>query len=349
MKGLISALAALCVALLLAGTSSATPAFGASPSPGFSWAAIAAPSSTMSEIVNGPGVGGGPAFVWDAAAGYEVALGVNGSGATHTFKLVGTSWVELHAWTPNIGTISPGWTDLVYDSSDGYPVLLIEWGQASTPPLPPNHVVTWMFDGGSWSYLPTRGAPPSSPNYVPAVADPSDGYLILMGGGSLNGPANGMWGLHSGVWTRLPAVPTTANLNAVNYAYDSEIGKLLILGNFAGGGGELQDWTFHAGEWKNIQFSNRLYDDELQPTYDPAIPGLLAWGEPGSSGGCRNAAFVCLWLWKDGTSGFVNITSLTAPPLDPCTTNPIYDPALKGLICAVFTSGTPSYGLWEFT
>jgi hypothetical protein len=338
------------VAILMdAGSVNASTSYSSSPTQEYMWTEIAGPSNALTNIAHGPGVGDESGRVWDAAAGFDLAIGVNGTGVSHTYKLVSKTWEELHAWTPQIGLISPGWTDLVYDSTDGYPVLLIEWGLATSPPLPSNHVVTWKFESGVWSYLQTRNAPQPSPNYVPAVDDPSDAYLLLMGGGELDGPDNSMWGLHAGVWTHLPDVPISANLNAVNYAFDPNLGKLLVLGNFAGGGGKLQDWTFHAGVWESIHFTNRLYDNELQPTYDPAISGLLAWGEPGANGGCHNAASLCLWLWEDGTSGFVNITSQTSAPLDPCGVYPAYDPALSGLICDGALSDDSPLSFWEFT
>lgn len=339
------ALSAVVVLLMVGGSSSASSVTPRSSTPHFVWTQISHQTNVTNNI---------RAMAWDPEAGHEIGLVANSSLGLGTYELDGSTWVNLHIWTPQTYTQRRGGPGpygcegapaLIYDASDRYLLLLAPTSLCSPVQL-------WKFQAEHWSYQPARDPPPTSDGDASPglVYDASDGYVILYSGdfGRCDCYVNEMVGYHAGAWHRLANIPLEMEFPGGGSSiepllvYDPGLGKIVDFGNFGGGGGALQDWTYHTGKWEPLHITNRLYPASfVDLAYDPAIPGLLVTG-------ITSGYFT--WLWKDGATGFVNITSRIVNPDVGCL-GPVYDPGLSALVClsTQTTSYNAPWALWEFT
>ncbi|MGI0129368.1 MAG: hypothetical protein ACREEC_04340 [Thermoplasmata archaeon] len=281
--------------------------------------------------------------VYDPEVGTEVMLASPyTSNNISTFALENGKWVNLHVNTPQNAGYCAGFSGpmLVYDTSDRYLLLVDAFhpycgDEPSATAGASSHVMLWKFEGMRWSFIPTAGGPLVSYRSSPLVLyDLSDGYILFAGGDQ---PAQD-WSYQGGVWNKLPAAPVTVD-NPI--LYDSAIGKVLMISSGY--------WTFHAGTWARIFPADRPNANEATSAgYDPHLQAL--WVQIS----IPNALYGD-WLWKDGESGFVNITAQTQNPFLVCDAaatalNLNYDPTLKALVCQGSPeNGGSGYGLWEFT
>lgn len=344
------ALSAAVVLLMIAGNSDASHFSGSDTATTYAWSQVSDETSVTNNL---------SVMAWDPGVGHVVGIVVNASFGFSTYELKGKSWVGFHVWTPQIWTDRRGGVGecqaspyLVYDASDGYLLLLNPYSQCG------GGVQLWKFQLDHWTYLAARNAPPESNDNPPGVVyDASDKLVLLYAGdfGSCDCYVDKMFGYHAGTWSQLANIPLEDEFSgggssiAPNVVYDPGLGMVVNFGNFGGGGGALRDWTYHSGKWEPLSIQNRLYPlSFVNLVYDPAIPGVLVTGF--TSANYYTPPYYT-FLWKDGTSGFANVTSLIANSDIGCL-GPIFDPELEALIC---DSGgpppnyNPPFTLWEFT
>lgn len=103
-----------------------------------------------------------------------------------------------------------------------------------------------------WVRLSPKTAPPPRQN-ANMVYDPADGYVVLFGGGTRNGPLyNDTWIYRNGSWSNLTPAHSPPYDTGSGMVYDSADGYVLYYDGTPCGGACGNTWKFHAGTWTNI-------------------------------------------------------------------------------------------------
>lgn len=304
-------------------------------------------------------------LAWNPLAGYEMTISSYNDYAFGTYAYKDGNWSDLHISVPSsFANVGVGGY-LLYDVKDRQMLLVEPWAPTYTcngkhPAIP---IPMWKEVHGAWVRVTVANGPLVSTNpcftsfrSLPnAVYDASDSMLLLYGSmpPSTKSGVNGTyqtWGYRAGSWTQFTGPgPTSASAQMV---YDPGLGKVLLVGEGY--------WTFHAGSWTRIDPNPHPFWKTIdayagQAGYDPAIPGVVFAGDVNESG------TLSVWLWKDGSSGIVNITSEvagvnSASGVLECYSYEVisalaagYDPDLSGLVCPVLTNSALGIGLWGFT
>ncbi|MFZ1023176.1 MAG: hypothetical protein WAN87_03475 [Thermoplasmata archaeon] len=286
-------------------------------------------------------------LAWDPA-GYEMAV-VTGPSGYGTYALEGNGWVNLHVRTPVCTGVAPM---LVDDESDGYMLLIDAFAvgcgtQSADSPSEAGHALVqlWRFqEGFGWDHINTPTGPRLPADCLSDVAcspgavyDVSDGYVLLYGGFSDGRNFSVQtWSYHAGAWTEISG--SAPFRGSAVMTYDPNLGKVLLVG--------YGWWTYHAGAWKQIFPVDRpVLNQVYQYNYDPKLQALMV---SASSSYPSNSQNSYMYLWKDGSKGFTNITSETVNADFECifygnVALPTYDPLVHGLVCEGYSGG-----VWKF-
>jgi hypothetical protein len=280
-------------------------------------------------------------------------------GATQrTYEANTQFWSFINGdWTiagDNLSTPPAGAASMVFDSSDGY-VLLVSPGILGASQATES---TWTYHAGTWTQVNSIVEPLSRVD--PAlVYDAADGYVLLYGGQTPSGGfgLNDTWMYHAGKWTGLfpSRAPPSSGGGAI--AYDAATGYVVYLTSTDTG---FQTWKWIAGNWTNLNIPlTWIASGEGAPypemVYDTAAGYPLLIG--GSTTTCPGGIASCLVTWTLVNGSWIDVTnsSMRAPP--PLNgTSLTYDFAdnevlLFGGYCS--TSGCPSSAFsnetWEFS
>ncbi len=190
----------------------------------------------------------GAAMAYDAADGYVVLFGGQGSTLTgalgDTWTFSGGTWTKLNP-TTHPGAVQFG--SMTYDAKDGYVVLFGGTNAAGTSVR-----TTWEFKAGLWTQLhPT--APPSPRTESAMAFDAKDNYTVLFGGSNSSVVLGDTWKFVAGTWTNITGVysPTARFWSAM--AYSAADSRVVLFGGEGSNGAFLGDsWAFAGGAWTKL-------------------------------------------------------------------------------------------------
>ncbi|MCI4369214.1 MAG: hypothetical protein L3K09_06605, partial [Thermoplasmata archaeon] len=179
---------------------------------------------------------------WDAADGYLVLFGGNGSASA---GFLNDTWTFLHgAWTPLSPSVSPerrAAASMTYDAADGYVLLYGGEGNRTLLNLATqtysgwDYADSWAFSNGSWRNLNVSSPPARDSASI--TYDASLGKVLLFGGFNWSSYNQAdTWEYSAGVWTAVAGssavTPWSRNNGAL--AYDPAIHADVLFGGHAG-------------------------------------------------------------------------------------------------------------------
>ncbi|HEV2317754.1 MAG TPA: kelch repeat-containing protein [Thermoplasmata archaeon] len=287
-------------------------------------------------------------MAYDPAIGAVVLFG----GYSQFVYPFGDTWTYANGnWTDisNVVLNSPSarWGhSLVWDASDHYLVLF--GGRNLTQFFND----TWVFNGSTWSQIPTASAPSPRDNFG-MTYDARSGTVILYGGWRGNLPAgsrsagpvfNDTWSYHAGIWTNITRSVTPPSVTDAALAYDNATGAVLLYGGNAASGcptpGAL--WGYINGTWSNFSGSQGSPPPGTvagSMVYYPGFSGELFFG---GAGGAACASSNATYRWAGGV--WINETPvLTTAPTPRYEAAIAYDPAE----CRVVLFGGSLQGSWS--
>ena len=173
---------------------------------------------------------------------------------TWSLDLATQTWTDLSPAGPVPS--ARGWTQMVYDETNGKVILFGGWGEDAGVDLND----TWAYDpvANAWTELHPAGDTPSPREPCPLVYDPASGRVILFGGtnDSTDNCTDDTWSfdLATQTWTNLnPNGPGPYARGWSSMVYDSVAGKVILFGGW--GGSILDDtWAYDpaANEWAEL-------------------------------------------------------------------------------------------------
>ncbi len=208
-----------------------------------------------------PSPGSSFEMVFDEGDGYVLLIG--GPNVSSAASAATPTWTfQAGVWTRMNPSVAPGiraLASLEYDASDGYVVLF--GGQGPGCGSVTNRLCgdTWEFLAGSWSQL----SPPSSPSnrsLARIAYDAAEGYVLLFGGYSVNGPTiSDTWEFHAGRWANLSssAGPSPGGASPNPIVYDGTDGYVVLFGIYVHSNAGLLNvinvtWIYKSGAWSNV-------------------------------------------------------------------------------------------------
>lgn len=244
----------LAVLTLLAGSTAASPATGASHlSPhglpkarGLSWRHLSPVQSPAKRNWFG--------MAYDYVAHYTVLYGgydpTSAGFYNDTWAYVAGNWTNLNL---SVHPSADSGLKMVYDPALGGVVAF--GGEA--PYGSAYFKDTWLFAGGVWTQLFPTVSPPARSQFAMAY-DAADSEIVLFGGYAGGASFSDTWTFNGTTWT-----PVTTALHPqprvfANMVYDSKSGETLLAGGVATAtSGPLNaTWEFRGGAWKRLSHSD---------------------------------------------------------------------------------------------
>ncbi|HTT25541.1 MAG TPA: kelch repeat-containing protein, partial [Thermoplasmata archaeon] len=203
----------------------------------------------------------------------------------------------------------------------------------------------------NWSLDNISASAPAPRQLFTMAYDPTDGYVVLFGGGNVNSGTfyNDTWTFRNGSWNELfPAVSPPARRSAV-MTWDAADGYLVLFGGLY-----FDDtWTFVGGNWTSrtaavINSSNTPSTRwNAQMAYDPGTSSVILFG------GCDQLACAGstndTWSYAAGTWTNVTAPGAAAPSVRGTSTLVWYPPDSALLL---FGGSTPAQTVlgdtWEY-
>ena len=236
-----------------------------------------------------------PMLAFDAKVGKVVAVVSPsfGDSPSQTWVWDGRTWTQL---SPNSAVPGPRYGQMAYDSVDGTLVIFGGHWTCSGPGQCTDDPDTWTFDGATWTRHPGTPSGPSARNFSAMATDPSNGSVLLFGGGSSNDftVLADTWAWDGNAWTQLhPSVAPWARRGAT--AVSDGVDKSVFL--FGGGwntqnyGSDFYDlWQWSGGSWALVQpTSTDAPGDQrdaivAMASHGSGLPPICG----GASGGCMS-------------------------------------------------------------
>ncbi len=226
--------------------------------------------------VNSPSPRDGQAMVWDAAAGNIVLFGgIDSAGnlLNDTWTWDGTNWSEQFPAISPPGRQFEG-QGMTYDDATGNVVLF--GGLAVTSYLGD----TWTWNGIAKTW--TRHFPARSPSARRTMLayDYVTRKVVLFGGDDTNGSLGETWTWDGLTWTQHFPASSPSPRGLFSFAWDSNLGVVVLFGGNSGPGQNLGDtWTWNGANWTEVtpvsvppgRFAAPMY-------YDYVTNGLLLFG-----------------------------------------------------------------------
>lgn len=183
-----------------------------------------------------PGGRDGAAIAYDAADGYALLFGGDSSGRylSDTWTYKNGTWTNLTSSLTSSPSARAG-AAMAYDAQDGYVVLYGGGGKHG------DHNDTWTFANGTWTNITlSAGAPPSPRDSAAVAYVPTQGYVLLYGGGNFYSGLNpyfgslielsDTWTFSGGAWAAAnPAESPSARSGAVA-TFDPNLGSVVMYG-----------------------------------------------------------------------------------------------------------------------
>jgi hypothetical protein len=204
------------------------------------------------------------------------------------------------------------------------------------------------YTGNDWSQVNTvNGSTPTGRQLASMAYDPTDGYVVLFGGGDGSSPGqqfNDTWTFANGSWTQLfPSVAPPARRSA-SMVWDASDGYLVLFGGIYPGYASYQDtWNFLHGIWQDRTPSSINATNtpsvrwNAQMGYDPTLGKVVLFG------GCNALACASSThdTWAYHAGNWTNITgAVGSPPADRGTANLVWYPPDHALL--LFGGSTPN-------
>ena len=204
-----------------------------------------APSARWSAgLVFDPGLGG--VLMFGGQSSYLSFCGI-ACALNDTWVFNSTGWHNL-----NLSVAPPPQpaTSLVYDSHDGYDLLLTH------PVGMPSYAEEWRFAGGKWVNA-TSTITGTLPNLGFFYADDAtDGFVLLFGGDTGCQGAGLTWMYRNGTFHNLTSrqnVTPTATMGSHAIAFDPRLKGDVMTGGYDNSCRvSNQTWFFHHGHWQNV-------------------------------------------------------------------------------------------------
>ncbi|HTW39828.1 MAG TPA: hypothetical protein VMF04_03100 [Thermoplasmata archaeon] len=345
-------MAVLVLGAVLAFSSTAAPASGASvaPSPAPSVHPEATPYWTDLNLspAHQPKSQIDGNFVWDSTDGYGLLFGGENESSS-TFHYYNFTWTFLHgAWTNVTPTVAPSERVGASMSDDPLDGEVILFGGESFFSTPSPHSVrlndTWAWKAGTWTNITPIHSPPAS-FWSSMTYDAATDSVILFGGNNQTSDyGNDTWSFSGGVWTQLFPHTLPPGRDGQQMVYDAASSEVVMFGG-NGAVETLNDtWTFADDTWSPIAAGN--HPDARTATglaYDTATGQVELYG-----GTPAPFDYYATWFFSDGAW---TETNLTNPPPNP--TNPweqmTFDPTDNYTVLFYSPDAAPPAATWTLT
>ena len=217
------------------------------------------------------------AMVYDGRRGQCVLFGGQGKEGNRFFTLDDTWTFADRRWrqwsgpgpqpSPRCGQA------MAFDEEAG--VVVLFGGAASRPAESLGD--TWLFDGGSWRFVP--GPAPPARRYAALAYDPDLKGCVLNGGSSDDDGARGYgdsWLFRDRTWTRLPSGFDTEVHDDHCLVYHRAARRLVMFGGLAGTHGVR---VREAGGWRRVEAAPLPPRGQCSPlAWDEGLNGLVCHG-----------------------------------------------------------------------
>ena len=228
------------------------------------WTNITADSPTHPSARENPGM------TYDALDGYVLLTGgVHTNNRTWFFDVwtfTGGNWTNItNNSSQEPSAFGMAWVGLVYDSVDGYVVLVDTTTILCVPVSCLNQTIhTWSYAHGIWKEFP--GPTDFPPTTYPALAyDPLDGYVVYFGGREtwtnygakcvylFDDNCGDTWVFRSGNWSRVATWQQPSPRQSAAMSFDPLVGAVVLAGGLTCGFSCASDdtWLYRGGNWVN--------------------------------------------------------------------------------------------------
>jgi len=218
-------------------------------------------NSTPSSGANPPGFLPS-SLVWDAPDQSVLLFGgipyAHPGNWTNLWSYKAGVWTNLTTSVP-AGLSKKFFDGAVYDSSDGYVVLLFRASSFNdTTHLLSWFTSTWTYQSGVWTNITDNlTVARALPILSTGANDPTDSGVVFFGGSNSTGTTNRTWLFTHGQWEPVSSPTAPSPRYEFSMTFDSFDGYVLLVGGLArecsGNCRALGDeWTFAHDKWTNI-------------------------------------------------------------------------------------------------
>jgi hypothetical protein len=118
--------------------------------------------------------------------------------------------------------------------------------------------------------------------------------IVMFGGTQSVAPTDATVWQWNGAWSAFPASETSsapAPRLTFGMAFDPDVGETVVFGGQDGNGATLTDaWSWNGARWQSLKIAglpSSWAQYEIGMVYDPALAGLVVYGEAGDAGVLR--------------------------------------------------------------
>lgn len=283
------------------------------------------------------------AMAYDPPAFETVLFG--GSGAcgncNNTYVLSGGKWSTV---SNGASPSARSWASMTYDPA--LQQLVLFGGESSATGAALGD--TWLFNGSSWTLLPTDPSSSPSPRWSAALSwDSEDGELVLFGGYSAaTGFLGDTWVLQGENWSQIEPLTSPSPRWGAAFANDPAEQEVVLFGGYSPVSGFLGDtWGFAHGTWTaQPTRSGPPPREKAGFAFDPALGAPVLFGGDSCPVGClASSSYHYLndtWTFQDGRWSN-DSTEPRSPPARCCATLS-FDASRNAVVLFSGTGGTPS-------